>query len=82
MRFWSLFAAIALLSGCSGIQTQEVRVPIPTSCVTQIPRRPLSSLDGLPIDSPVFDSVQSLLADREQMWAYATSLEALLEACK
>ena len=82
MRSWSLFAALAFLSGCGGVQIREVRIPIPTPCVAQVASRPDSAFAALPLEAPVFDSVQSLLTDRERMGAYAMSLEALLEACK
>ena len=39
-------------------------------------------LNTLPIDPPLFDSVQALLMDREWMNSYMLELEARLEACK
>lgn len=83
MRYVALLAAFALLSGCVGIgEVREVRIPIPTPCVSAIPSRPESALDKLPPNATVYDAVQSLLVDRERIGNHVTTLEALLEACK
>jgi len=88
MRSLGYFAALALVtSACAhGLTITEVKVPIPVPCATEVPNRPGSAWESLDPDDPaettVFESVQALLVDRERMGAYASELEALIEACR
>lgn len=79
---WTSCVALALLSGCVGVQVREVKIPIPTPCVTAIPPRPASAFDKLPLEVTLFEAVQALLVDRQRMGAYVLSLEGMLEACR
>ena len=82
MRYKACFVALVLLSGCVGPQVREVKIPVPVPCVTVIPERPASSLDALPLEASIYESVQGLLVDRLRMGRYVGELEAVLEACK
>ena len=82
LRCLSCFVALVVSSGCATTQIREVKIPIPVPCVTAVPTRPASALDGVPLDAPVFDQVRGLTLDRERLGAYVGELEAVLEACK
>ncbi len=73
-------AALLTLNACGVPRPQTVSVPVPVSCVSEIPARPdfpaVNKADGL------FVRVQKLLAERELRIAYEGKLEAVLAACR
>ncbi len=82
-RRWISCAALGLLaSACAHAPVQEIRIPIPVSCVTTLPTAPVSAFEALPQELSVFQAVQALLIDRERRAAYTQGLEAVLEACR
>jgi len=61
---------------------REVKIPIPVPCVSQVPVRPESALDTLPVETSLFDAMRAFMDDRDRLTSHAETLEALLEACR
>lgn len=72
------------LAGCaSGPQIpKEVRVPVPVSCIDQVPQRPsmLSDAELLALDD--YGLVIALARDRRVRQGWEATIEALLEGCR
>lgn len=84
--FACLLAAIAVLPGCAHREPrtviQEVRVPIPVSCVTgDYPAKPYAA-DQVSLTGDIFELVRALLVDREQRKITEAELRAEREACR
>lgn len=80
-----LLTVAALLAGCATTEqirtiTHEVKIPIP--CDPQLPAKPASAVDTLPLDAQVDEQMRALRADRQRSNAYQSQLEKALAACR
>lgn len=81
MRILAIGLAL-LLAGCGTTRTviQEVKIPIP--CNPEMPQRPASAVDALPLDAEIDEQMRALRADRLRSNAYTGQLESALQSCR
>ena len=75
-----LFAAV--LAGCTTIQ--EVKVPIPTPCVKDVPMRPALLSEQLPAVQTEADAasyVKAVWIDLQEFQSYSDKLEVVIAGC-
>lgn len=78
----TLLLVLLVLVGCgSNPVTQEMKIPIPVPCVTEMPRKPDYRTPKLPENATDFDKVMALLQDWVNSRKYEGLLEAGLQAC-
>lgn len=75
--------SLALLTGCASAPTvQRVEVPVPVSCIAEVPKRPTIHSDDALRAMPSPDYVIAVTLDRGDLRAYANELEAVLSGCR
>lgn len=87
MRYPVGLAALLLATGCATtpvpvVTPARVNVPVPVSCVTEVPARPGIANDADLAALPDGPLVLALHRDRLALRAWASELEALLAACR
>jgi len=82
----ALFAVVLalLLAGCASqvAKPVEVKVPVSVPCSVDMPKKPISAVDALPIGSNIWQQMAALRADRINWRAYEKELEAAIAACQ
>ncbi len=76
---------ICTLAGCSVqevVRPIEVKVPVAVPCTVDVPQKPISAVDALPIGSNIWRQMAALRADRINRLAYEKELEAAIAACQ
>lgn len=63
------------------VRTIEVRVPVPTSCIKQMPQRPAFQSEAAILALPDYDAGFLLWSEWELKGGYIDRLEAVLAAC-
>ena len=85
MKPYFLMVAAALVSGRASTppcEPVEIKIPIPVSCVNEIPDKPDSMMGQLPDNATDFDKIQALTIDYLSQQQYIHSLEAVIEGCR
>ena len=82
----ALFAAVLalLLAACASqvARPVEVKIPVAVPCTVDMPLKPTSAVDALPIGSNIWQQMAALRADRINRLAYEKELEAAIAACQ
>lgn len=76
-----LFALCACSSVPPKIETVYVKVPVPVSCVKEMPTKPTFVVDQVRGDESLGEITDAYMVDRHQRIIYETRLEALLVGC-
>lgn len=77
------YAILLFLAGCATQQTvKEVKVPVPVSCIKEIPQKPVMVTDSQLMQMTHYEFVTALHADRLTRKDYEAMLEAVIQACK
>lgn len=85
----TLFAitCTVLLAGCTCVpkvieRTVEVKVPVPTPCVSKAPERPVWATTAPSLGTNTYDRFVAVLKELAQHRGYEQELEALVDSCK
>lgn len=80
----AIILGVLLLAGCGTAPpaTQTVYVPVHTSCVKDVPTRPVYEFDQVPLDAPAGDKVLALARDWPRGRKYEDELAAALAGCR
>lgn len=73
--------AAAGLAACSTVPPEAVHLPIPVSCVREVPRPPALATDAELRAMNDYQLPLALWRDRLQRLSYEHELEAVLQAC-
>lgn len=85
MKTLTTVALIYMLAGCAAqevVRPIEVKVPVAVPCTVDMPSKPTSAVDTLPIGSNIWRQMAALRADRINRLAYEKELEAAIAACQ
>ena len=64
------------------VETQEVKVPVPVACKSEIPSRPTLNVPKLKTTDTVYDKAKAYVADSKLRDGYERELLAALLSCK
>jgi hypothetical protein len=83
LRNFASCVAVALLAGCGAAPpiTQQVDIPVFTSCVKEAIPKPDFEFDKLPLDAPDGEKVLALARDWPRGRIYEGKLEAAIAGC-
>lgn len=77
------YAFLLLLAGCAIQQpVREVKIPVPVSCIKEIPAKPDFVTDMQLMSMTNYQFVTALHADRLLRRDYESMLEAVISACQ
>ena len=60
----------------------EVKIPVPVSCVTDVPLKPESQMAQLADTATDFEKIQALTIDFVTQKQYVNELEAVIKGCR
>lgn len=75
-----LFASSCSLGACQTIPT-PIKVPVPVTCVVEVPPEPVYPFDLLQVGENIVVQVNTLLADRSVRKDYTRQVRAAATAC-
>lgn len=87
MKTFTAINCVALLVGCAGApkaieRVVEVKIPIPTPCISKAPERPVWATTDPSLVTSVYDRFVAVLRELAQRREYEHQLEALVDSCK
>lgn len=87
MKTLSAITCTVLLAGCTCApkvidRTVEVKVPVPISCVSKAPERPLWATADPSVGTNTYDRFVAVLKELGQRREYELELESLVDSCK
>jgi hypothetical protein len=83
MRLTAMLAVVLLLTSCARerIVIQEVKVPVPVSCIETVPEVRQMESGNLVKEDSTFDKVKAVLIDIKQLQSENNILRAALSGC-
>lgn len=84
MKAFFAMAFALILTACASqvARPVEVKIPVAVSCRVDVPTKPVSAVDALPIGSNIWQQMAALRADRISRLAYEKELEVVIAACQ